>query len=383
MPATMTHRERVLTALDHREPDRVPIDLGGSRCSSIHVAGYQRLKRHFGVEGPDVIIDRMMQPVLIDERILERLDVDTRAVFPGAPDRGGSVDLGENIYRDEWGVVRSKPAGSLWYDLTGSPLAGAITVQDIARYRWPDPDDAGRVRGLRERALELRRKGDHALVLSLAAGAVHVSQYLRGFEDWFMDMAADRKLIGAMMDAIVEVTARMAANVIREVGDLIDIFFTGDDLGTQSGPQISPEAYREVVKPRHATFCQQVRQMCPQAKLAFHTCGSVNLLLEDLIDIGVQVLNPVQVAAQGMNPVELKRRFGERLSFWGAVDTQHVLPNGSIEDVRREVRQRIRELGGGGGYMLAAVHNIQPEVPLENVLAMYDAGKELGSYPLK
>ncbi len=379
---TMTHRERVLAALNHREPDRVPIDFSGSRCSSIHVAGYEKLKRQLGVDAPNIISDRMMQPVLVDERILERFDVDTRALLPGAPDRGGDVELDGITYRDEWGVVRSKPAGTYWYDLRESVLAGEITVQDILRHPWPNPDDPGRTRGLRQRALALKQKGDYALVLNLTVGVVHISQYLRGFQDWYMDLAADQALIGALMDAIVDTSMAMARNIMKEVGDLVDIAFTGDDLGTQGGPQMSPETYRKVIKPRHARFFRQVQEMCPQAKIALHSCGSVHPLLNDLIDIGVQVLHPIQVAAKGMDPARLKAEFGDRLSFWGGIDSQKVLPYGTTEDVKEEVRRRLAQMGQGGGYMVAAVHNIQPDVPVENVVAMYDHAREIGVYPL-
>ncbi|MHB0870106.1 MAG: uroporphyrinogen decarboxylase family protein [Chloroflexota bacterium] len=372
---TMTHRERVLAALNHQQPDRVPIDFGGSRCSSIHVVGYERLKRHFGIEVPSVISDRMMQPVLVDERILEGFDVDTRALVPGAPDRGGDVELDPISYRDEWGVVRSKPPGSYWYDLRESPLSGEISAKDIARYRWPDPEDPGRVRGLRRRAQALKQKGDYALVLNLTVGVVHISQYLRGFQDWYMDMAADQRLLGALMDAIVETTIAMARPILREVGDMVDIVFTGDDLGTQGGPQMSPEAYRKVIKPRHARFFRQVREICPHATIALHSCGSVYALLPDLIDVGIQLLHPIQVSARDMEPARLKAEFGDRLSFWGGIDSQRVLPNGTPEEVRAEVRRRLAEMGRGGGYMVGAVHNIQPDVPIENVVAMFDQAR--------
>jgi len=379
----MTHRERVVAALNHREPDRVPIDFGGSRCSSLHVAGYERLKRHLGIEAPNIISDRMMQPVFIDERILQRFDVDTRCIVPNAPDRGGDQQLDPITYRDEWGVTRTQPPGSYWYDLKESPLIGEITVQDIVRHPWPDPEDPGRTRGLRQRALDLKKQGDYALVLNVTVGVVHISQYLRGFQDWFMDMAADQALMGAMMDAILEVNLVTSRNLMREVGDLVDIVFTGDDLGTQGGPQISPATYAKVIKPRHARYFRQVHEMCPHAKVALHTCGSVYALLPDLIDIGVDVLNPIQVGAAEMEPARLKAKFGDKLSFWGAIDSQQVLPHGSVDDVRAEVRRRIGELGHGGGYMVAAVHNIQPDVPTENVIALYEAAKEFGRYPLQ
>lgn len=378
--SAMTHRERVLAALNHQEPDMVPIDLGSTRCTSIHVAGYQRMKKHFGVEAPDIITDRMMQPVFVDDRILKALDVDTRGIFPGTPDKTPDVEIDDITYRDEWGVVRAKPAGSYWYDLKESVLSGEISVHDIARHPWPDPEDPGRFRGVREQALEWKRKGDYALVLNLSVGTVHVSQYLRGFQDWYMDMAADQNLIGALMDAITDVTVVMARRMMEEVGDLADVIMTGDDLGTQGGPQVHPETYRKVIKPRHARFYRQVQEMCPHAKIFLHTCGSVYLLLPDLVDIGVQVLNPVQVAARDMDPVKLKKEFGERLSFWGAIDTQQVLPNGTPEDVKAEVETRIDQMGKAGGYVVCGVHNLQPDVPLENVLAMYHHTRKYGVY---
>ncbi|MFH1085257.1 MAG: hypothetical protein V1772_05805, partial [Chloroflexota bacterium] len=185
--SAMTHRERVLAALEHRQPDRVPIDLGATRDSSIVVEGYARLKAHFGIQAPDRLISRMMRVVDVDERISRALDVDARGVFPaGQPD----VMLGADRYRDEWGVERVQPPGSLYYDLVAPPLAGEISVADIARYRWPDPDDPVRLHGLKERVRQIRAAGC-AVVLNLPSGFVHTSQYLRGFEDWFMDIAAD------------------------------------------------------------------------------------------------------------------------------------------------------------------------------------------------
>jgi uroporphyrinogen decarboxylase len=376
----MTHRQRVLAALNHQEPDRVPIDLGSTRCTSIHLAGYRRLKAHFGVDSPEAITDRMMQPALVDEAVLRALDIDTRGIFPGAPDKTPDVEIDETTYRDEWGVVRTRPDSSYWYDLKESALSGEISLQDILRHPWPDPDDPGRTRGVRERALKLKESGDYALVLNLAVGTVHISQYLRGFSDWYMDMAADQALIGALMDAITEVTTAIAGRMMAEVGDLADIVMTGDDLGTQDGPQVHPETYRKVIKPRHGRFFRQVREMCPHAKIFLHSCGSVYLLLPDLIDIGVQVLNPVQVSARHMDPVKLKAEYGDKLSFWGAIDSQHVLPRGSTGDVKAEVERRIAQLAPGGGYLLCGVHNLQPDVPTENVLAMYQHAREVGAY---
>lgn len=368
----MSHRQRVLAALEHQEPDRVPMDLGSTRNSSIVVEGYERLKAHFGVQGENTLISRMMRVVDVDERILQALDVDLRGVFPATiPDQM----LGEDRYRDEWGVERVRPPGSFYYDLRTYPLAGEITLQDIAHYPWPDPHAPIRRQGLRERVRQLRERTDCAIVLNMPSGFVHVSQYLRGFEDWFLDFARDRRLLGALFDAVLEVNLAICRELLEEVGAEVDVLMASDDLGTQRGLMVSPEAYREMIKPRHRRYFQLMHEMSP-AKVLFHTCGSVVDILGDLVEIGVDALHPVQVSARGMDPAALKRAWGDKLTFWGAIDTHHVLPKGSVDEVRAEVARRIEELGRGGGYILGAVHNIQPEVPIENILAMYHYARE-------
>ena len=363
----MTHRERVLAALSHQQPDRVPIDLGATRDSSIVVEGYERLKQHFAVRHEDTLLSRMMRVVDVDERIMRALDIDARGVFPG-----GQPDeiIGERSYRDEWGVERVNPPGSHYYDQISFPLAGEITLRDIVEYPWPDPHHPARTQGLSERIQEIRQTTDCATVLNLPSAFVHTSQYLRGFSDWFIDIAADKKLIGALFDATLDISLAMCQVILEQVGDQVDVVLASDDLGLQRSLMMSPDAYREMIKPRHCRYFQLLHDLS-SARVLFHTCGSVVDIVEDLIEIGVDVLNPVQVTAKGMEPATLKREYGDRLAFWGAIDTQHVLPHGSVEDVQSEVERRIEELGRGGGYVLGAVHNIQPDVPLGNILTMY------------
>lgn len=363
----MNHRERVLAALSHQQPDRVPIDLGATRDSSIVIEGYQRLLQHFGIQDEIRLTSRMMQVVDIDERVLQALDIDTRGVFPPTPP---DTRIGENHYRDEWGIERVRPAGSFYYDQRSFPLAGQITVADIARYPWPNPDNPIRRRGLRERVRTIRDELGCAVVLNMPSGFVHVSQYLRGFEDWFVDLAVDHKLAATLYDAVLEVNLAACRAILDEVGDEVDVLMASDDLGLQGGLMMAPAVYRELIKPRHQRYFRLLHDMSP-AKVFFHTCGSVAAIIDDLIEIGVDVLHPVQVSAAGMAPAVLKARYGDRLSFWGAIDTQHVLPHGSVAEVEAEVEQRIEELGRGGGYVLGAVHNLQPDVPTENILAMY------------
>lgn len=375
MIPSMTRRDRVLSALRHCQPDRVPVDLGSTRNSTIHVVAYERLKEHLGISAETRLLDRMLQVVDVDEAVLRRLDVDTRGVFEGPPDRSHDSEVGPDAYKDEWGVLRRKAPGAYWYDLVRSPLAGEITIADVAHFPWPDPLDPGRVRGILPRIQYLRQTTDCALVLQLPSLFVHKSQYVRGFEDWFIDIASHRRLIAALFDAILERSLAEVGEILAIAGDLVDVVCTADDIAGQSGPIVSPAAYRELIAPRQRAFFEYVRART-SAPILYHSCGSLSELLDDLITMGIQAINPVQVSARGMATARLKARFGSRVAFWGAIDTQQVLPFGSTHQVLSEVQKRIRDLAADGGYVLSAVHNIQPEVPPENICAMYQAARE-------
>jgi uroporphyrinogen decarboxylase len=364
-----------MAAVSHQQPDKVPIDLGGTRDSSIVVEGYESLKRHFGIEEENKLCDRMMRVVEINERILKALDIDTRAVFPGAPTRGLGKELGPRHYCDAWGVERVHPEGSYYYDQRNFPLSGEISISDITNYPWPDPDDTGLIKGLKERVRWIRENTDCAAILTLPAPFVHISQYLRGFEDWFCDFVLHPKRLEVLFDAVLELTLQIAKNELREVGQEVDIVICADDLGTQQGLQISHDHYLKYVKSRHERFFKQVHDLSP-AKLLLHTCGSVASIIEDLIETGVDILNPVQPTATGMDPSELRKKFKGRIAFWGATNTQEILPEGNVHDVKQMVEKLIEELGEGGGFVLSSCHNIQPDVPLDNILAMFRHARE-------
>jgi uroporphyrinogen decarboxylase len=377
----LSHRERVIKALSHKEPDRVPFDLGSTVDSSIHIEAYRKLKKHLNFTAEDRIIHTFMQTAAVDEPVLQKLDIDLRFAGAGGPDSRPSQPYGENGYIDEYGIVRRLSSNKLYYDVVKSPLAGEITIRDIANFKFPDPTDPGYTRGLRERVLELR-KADYAIVLRLPNVFVGLSQFIRGYEDWFIDLAKDQKLAAALFDAVVDHTSAIAAQQLKAAGDLADIARASDDLGTQYGPQMPPELFRKLFKPRHKKFFDTVRKHT-KAFILLHSCGSIYSLLSDIIDLGVNAIHPVQVAARDMDSAKLKKEFGDKLTFWGGIDTQRVLPRGTSDEVRAEVKKRLHDFAPGGGYILAAVHNIQPDVPVENILAMYEAGKEYGKYPIK
>lgn len=377
--AGMTPRARVLRALNHQEPDRVPVDLGGSRSSSLVVETYEKLERHLGGSEPPRIFSKWLNVAHPSERMLQRFHIDTRSVSPGAPDRTTDVVFEDGSYRDEWSVVRSRPAGSLYYDLTQPPLAGDAELADLERFPWPDPHDPGRTRGMAETARRLHDETDYAVVLSMPGGIVHQAQFLRGFEDWFADLIANPAFFQGLMERLTDLWIEMAKDELDAAGAYADICFYGDDMAFQQGPMMSMELYRKMIRPHHQRLFAYIRSRTA-AKIAYHTCGSVGHLIPDLIAMGVDALNPVQVSAKGMESERLKREFGRDIAFWGAIDSQHALPFGTPDDVAAEVRTRIQDLGPGGGYICCAVHNIQADVTPENICAMYDAAREYGRY---
>jgi uroporphyrinogen decarboxylase len=369
----MTPRERVLAALEHREPDRLPMDLGTARFTGMTAPAYEKLRTLLGFGRPGVVIDRMQQLVEMDEAILQHLGVDLRAFSFGNPDSGGDIELGNGRYRDEWGVVRRRPPGCHYYELEISPLAGELSAEAIARYPWPDPTDPGRFRGLREQAQRLRQTG-YGVMFNARFNLVHMTQYLRGFHDWFLDLAGNHELFQTLMHAVLEVMIEMNRRALAEVGDLIDVVAFGDDVGMQDRTICSLPLYRKLIRPFQERIVATIRAHT-RAKILYHTCGSVYHYIPDFIEMGIDALNPVQVSARHMEPGRLKREFGDRIAFWGGIDSQRLLPRGTPEEVRAEVRRMFSIMGPGGGWVLAAVHNIQPDVPPENVVAMFEEGR--------
>ncbi len=380
----MTHRERVMAAVNHKEPDRVPVDIGATRVTSIHRVAYANLVKHLGLPPKaEVLWDRNQQIILPDEEVLTHFDVDTRSLFQGPPANFKPIELGEGVYKDEWGVVRKMPEDGFYYDIVESPLCGEPTLEDLDRFPWPDPDDPGIVRGLRERADELHNQTDYAVVFHSSAAILHFSQYLRGFEGWFTDVALRPDFMGALMDRILDIHLRTIRNIFNEIrdGSHIDIALISDDLASDLGPLISPSAYRTLLKPRHKQIINTIKEYT-NAKIMFHCCGAAHHFFEDLIEIGVDIVNPIQVSSKGMDTQWLKEQFGDRLAFWGAIDTRQVLPRGTVDEVRKEVRRVIHDLAPGGGYVVNFVHNAQPDVPPENIVAMVEAAREYGHYPI-
>lgn len=382
----MTSRERVLTALDHKTPDRVPIDLGGNQ-TGIHKNAYLNLVAHLGIKDEVRIMDAVQQLAAPCEELLERFHVDTRYIHAGAPAswKGGIVKAERDgrvwhDLTDEFGVRWSMPEDAPYYmDITLHPLANA-KLADIDDFPWPKGDDPTRFDGLRERALRIRRETPYAVVSGISGVVYEICWYMRGLEQWFCDLLTQPEFCAAMLDHTLKFWLDWFRLFLDEVGDVVDVIMIGDDLAGQNGPLFRPDIYRQIVKPRQKRLVQYIRSRT-NARIWYHTCGSCMEFIPDLLDNGIHILNPVQVSARNMNPTELKRRFGNQLAFWGGgCDAQHVLSRGTPAEVAANVRENMRALMPGGGYVFNNVHNIQGEVPPENIVAMFDTAYEFGFY---
>ena len=383
---TMTSRQRLLTALDHQEPDRIPIDLGGNQ-TGIHRLAYQALIQHLGIQEEVQIMDAVQQLARPSEQVLQRLRVDTRYIAAGAAgDWKGGIEVNQRDGRtwhdlvDEFGIRWSMPDDSpLYMDITHHPLAGA-GLDDIRSYPWPKGGDEGRFVGLRQRALDIRQNTPYAVVSGISGVVYEICWYLRGLEDWFIDTLTQVEFCEAMLNQTLTFWMDWFTVFLREVGDVVDVIMIGDDLAGQTGPLFSPDFYRRIVKPRHKKLVQFIRSKTA-AKIWYHTCGCCLEYMDDLLDNGIHILNPVQISAKDMDPAMLKQKWGRKLTFWGgAIDAQHVLPTARPEVVREHVRRNLQALMPGGGYVFNNCHNLQAGVPAENILALYDAAYELGFY---
>ncbi len=367
----MLHRERIMQALDHQEPDRVPIDFGGTYTTTIFHAAYDRLTARLGIDaGQTRLYSKTRRLAIPNQAVLQRFHVDTRFVGLSAYE-GEQREIDENTYFDEWGTTWKK-ADDGHYLYVDGPFYNRKRPppEALDAGHWPDPDNPGYYRGLAERAREARASGC-AVILNMPIGVIHQGQFLRGFADWLKDLYKNRAFSERMMDIIAERWIAVAEKALDECADNVDIVFFGDDLASQLAPLFNPVIYREIIKPRHARMIAAVKARA-NVKILYHSCGAVAPLIDDLIEIGVDALNPVQVTASGMEPASLKKRWGDQITFWGGINSQAVLPFGSPEDVRAEVRRVIDILAPGGGFVLNSVHNIQNDVSADNIVAMFD-----------
>ena len=375
----MLSRERVLASLNHREPDRVPMDLGGTGYSGIQVTAYDRLKKLLGIETPTTITNRRAQLVAVEDVIKERLHADVDGISLNPPARLPSMaDLPANTSVDDWGVHWLSGASGE-HIATNPPLAGIETAAEVDAYSWPDPDDPARYAGLRAKVADLKSRSQRAISTNLGCQIASQARNVRGYEQWCMDLILNPVLAEAIMRKILTIDLIMAERALAVIGDQVDVVVVSDDLATQNAPMMSPAVYRKIIKPLQQELFGFIKTRT-KAKLFYHCCGAASFFLEDFLEAGIDILNPVQVSATNMAPEDLKKRYGDRVTFWGGVDTQHLLPYGSPQEVADGVKRLIDIMAPGGGFILAAVHNIRPEVPPENLVALFDTAWEYGQH---
>ncbi|HSW45746.1 MAG TPA: uroporphyrinogen decarboxylase family protein [Phycisphaerae bacterium] len=382
----MTSRERVLKAINHEIPDRVPIDLGGFQ-TGIHRGAYKALIERLGIQDDITILDPVQQLAKPCEAVLERFRVDTRYLCAHGPEsfKGGITQTRRDgrlwhDLTDEFGVVWSMPDDQqLYMDISHHPLAEA-TIKGLTDYPFPRGNDPTRFTGVREQAMRLRRETPYAICTGIGGVVYEYCWYMRGLERWLTDLIEDPAFCEALLDRTLRYWTDFYSGFLREIGDLVDVVMIGDDLAGQRGPMFNPEIYRRLVKPRQKALVRHIKTLT-RAKVWYHTCGACTAYIPELIDNGVDILNPVQIGLPGMEPAELKTRFGRHVVFWGGgIDAQHVLPVATPAEVREHVRRNLEVFKPGGGYVFNNVHNIQSGVPPANIVALFEAAHEFGAY---
>ena len=398
----MTHRERIIAALQHKESDRIPVDLGANESTGIMAVAYNRLKTHLGIEeGRTQIYDPLCMTCKVELSVLDAIGADAVGLYieparwkPWKLPDGSNAEIpagfntrtlhnGHVVQMDEdRNVLSRSAAGGLYFDPVWHPLENARTLDDIdagqpffETFDWASYYDEG-FDAMATRAKKLHNETEHVGFGNMYLHVFAAGQALRGFENFMMDLMIDKPLVEHLLGRLVDAYLPRVDKYLDMVGPYVDIIGVNDDLGCQKGPQISPQLYRAMIKPHQKKLWQYIKNKSKKP-LCLHSCGSIYQIIPDLIDCGIDALNPIQVSADEMDTRRLKKEFGKDLAFWGGgCDTQTVLARGTPQQVRQEVRKRVDDLAPGGGFVFCQVHNIQADVPVENILAMYE---ELGT----
>ena len=409
----MTSRERVLAAIAHKEPDKVPLDLGSNPSSGISAIAYDNLKRHLGMDHPTRVYDVVQQLAQPDYEMINRFGFDvidigrefntrdedwydytlangSTAQYP-AWYKPVQAEDGSWYTTDENGLMLSRmPNGATFFDQTYFPYIDSYpedfsnlpeVMQKIMWVRdahspWDHAGEPDFWDKLREKAIYLKENTDKALFLSAGSNLFEFGTMLRRMDNFFMDIMMDHDNVMKVLDALMDMHLANLEKVCNAVGDVVDVIRFGDDLGMTTGPFMDIDTYRLLFKPRHKQLCDYVKENS-NMKIMLHSCGSIYQYIPDLIECGYDILNPVQTNCLDMEPEKLKNEFGKEVTFWGGgVDTAKVLPEGSPEEVRKHVLERCEVFSKGGGFVFNTVHNIMPDVPPENIVAMYDAVRE-------
>ncbi len=410
----MTSRENVMAAINHKEPDKVPVDIGSTPSSGISAIAYGNLTKKLGLNQSKTLVYDVVQELaepeqeIIDQLGIDVLDIgrtfntnmndwyemtlsdDSKAYYPSwfKPKK---EDDGNWVYYDQDNDrIARKPEGATFFDQTYFPYIegypdnydnlpnamNKVLWQAMAHSPWDKAGNPGFWDQLRKNVLHLRETTDKALVITAGCNLFEWGTFLRRMDNFLMDLFIDQENIEKLLDALMEIHLETLKKVCATVGDVVDVIRLGDDLGMDSGPFMPQEIYQQLFKPRHKKLISYIKSNSNMATL-LHSCGGIFPILPDLIDAGLDIINPVQTNASQMDPVNLKNEYGNDITFWGGgIDTRSVLNNGTPDEVRKQVLERMEIFSKGGGFVFNTVHNILPDVPPENIIAMTDAVKE-------
>ena len=383
----MNSKERVLLTLNHNEPDRVPVDFGATMETTIHQKAYVKLKEKLNLCVDKLEVDMLKTAGFsrVDEEVQRHIGADVRGIFPYPANRDSinyHQDENYSYFNDEFGILwRKQLAGGLYYDILAYPLAEK-SLEEITEHPFPDPADNRRFAHIPDYLSKVDLQ-QYPLVFDncFGNGIFQMCNHLMGYDNFMMAMAMGEEKATWMLDKILDLKIQFWDTVLERFGDKIDVVKELDDMGTQSNLWISPEMYQELIKPRLVKLIRFIKNKNPRVKIMMHSCGSIFKIIPDLIDAGVEILNPIQYSAREMDPVVIKKQFGRDLVIWGGgIDTQKILPQGSVQEVSDETKRMLDIFMPGGGFVFAPVHAIQYDVPTENVLAMWDTVKQFGKY---
>ncbi len=384
----MTSYERVRNALNHQEPDQIPFDLGGTMVSGININALKELKAYLGLHEPAEVKDTITQMAHTDQELIDFFKIDVKNVGPRVPEESQLQDLGQrngnHFLQDEWGMQWKMPLeNGHYYDLHRSPLANVETIQDVENYAWPDGLNPERYENLKTEADQFVFKKEKAYFLGrMSAGMWEHAMWMTGYEKFMMDMYINPGVVQAIMEKILEIKMQYWERALDAVGENVMIASTADDLGTQTSLLISLDMYKEQIWPFHKRLIDFIKKKAQSdIKVFFHNDGAIMETIPLLIEAGVDILNPFQVNCAGMDTKSFKKQWGNELTIWGgSCDTQHVLPYGTVQEVKDETKRRIDDLAPGGGFIFAPIHNIQNGVPPENIMAWWETLQEYGQY---
>ena len=386
---TLTSYERVKTSLEHKEPDKVPFDLGAAAVTGINNKALRSLRRYLGLSEAVTVKDKITQIANIEDDLIDILKIDIKCVSPRpASQKGLSQELGveEGYDRiiDEWGMGWRMPvSGGHYYDLFRSPLSEAESISDIEKYPWPDAMDIARYTDLKMKADHIVFEEKKACFLErMSSGMWEHAMWMRGYEQFYIDMMMNPGIVQAIMERILEVNMQYWERALTEVGENVLIVSMADDLGSQNSLLVDLDTYKEQIWPFHKRLFDFVRSKAKsKVHIFFHNDGAVMETFPLLIEAGVDIMNPFQVNCTGMDTRKFKREFGKDLTIWGgSCDNQVIMPFGTPQQVRDETRRRIEDLAPGGGFIFAPIHVIQNGVPPENIMAWWETLQEYGIY---